>query len=533
MQTASTIPAILHRNAAQCPDAVAVADDSITLTHSQLLAAARRIAGAYLDRGVASGDRVGIWLPNSVEFIVSLLGAHLVGVVPVPLNTRYRGAEVRTILQRSRAKLVVLADGFLGTDYSTMLLEACDGDALDPAGALPALSTIVDTRSQGHHATLGWSEFLRGADRHAPSDITALIETVTPDSLSDILFTSGTTGIPKGVMSTHFQTTGVAAAWAHGAGLTPNDRYATVNPYFHAFGYKAGIIAALSAACTIYPVAKFEPTELLRLIDQEKITVLPGVPTMFLSLINHRDRAAYDLSSLRFSIAGAASVPPSLFRDMRDVLGIDTIAQAYGLTECVVATQSRPNENPEHMATTTGPAIPGIEICVVDNDGAELPVGDDGEVLLRGRYVMVGYFENPEATQAAIDNAGWLHTGDVGHIDEHGCLTITDRVKDMYIAGGFNVYPAEIESVLHEHPSVHDCAVIGIDDPRLGAVGKAWIVTNSSPANADTLIAWCRERLANYKVPREIEFVDDLPRNPSGKIAKRELRERTPHASAD
>lgn len=522
MQTAATIPAILHRNAAQWPDAVAVADDGSTLTHAQLLAAARRIAGAYLDRGVAPGDRVGIWLPNGVEFIVSLLGAHLIGVVPVPLNSRYRGAEVRTILQRSRAKLVVLADGFLGTEYSTMLLEACGGD---PAGALPALSTIVDSRSQGHHATLGWSEFRSGADRHAPSDITTLIEAVTPDTLSDILFTSGTTGTPKGVMSTHSQTTGVAAAWAHGAGLTPNDRYATVNPYFHAFGYKAGIIAALSAACTIYPVAKFEPTELLRLIDREKITVLPGVPTMFLALINHPDRAVYDLSSLRFSIAGATSVPPSLFRDMRDVLGFHTVAQAYGLTECVVATQSRPNESPEHMATTTGPAIPGIEIRVVDKDGAELPVGENGEVLLRGRYVMVGYFEDPEATRDAIDNAGWLHTGDIGHLDEHGCLTITDRLKDMYIAGGFNVYPAEIEGVLHEHPSVNDCAVIGIDDPRLGTVGKAWIVTNSSPANADTLIAWCRERLANYKVPREIEFVDTLPRTPSGKIAKRELRE--------
>ncbi|MFC9982894.1 AMP-binding protein [Gordonia sp. NPDC127522] len=522
----STIPALLHRNAARWSEAIAVVDGPVTLTHSQLLAEAQRAAGGYLDRGVAPGDRVAIWLPNTAEFIIALLGAHLIGVVPVPLNTRYRGAEVCAILQRSRAKLVMLADGFLETNYSAMLNEACGGKATEPDGPLPSLTTLVDIRSQGNEKTLSWSEFRAGAARRPPSDVAAFTAQVKADTLSDILFTSGTTGNPKGVMSTHAQTTGVAAAWAAGAELAADDRYATVNPYFHAFGYKAGIIAALSAACTIYPVAKFEPTELLQLIDEHQITVLPGVPTLFISLINHRDLAFYNLDSLRFSIAGAASVPPSLFRDMRTTLGINTVAQAYGLTECVVATQSRPNEAPEHIAATTGPAIPGIEIRIVNSDGVEQRTGHDGEILLRGSYVMVGYFEDEAATKTAIDTDGWLHTGDVGHLDMHGCLTITDRLKDMYTAGGFNVYPAEVENVLHEHPDVRDCAVVGIDDPRLGSVGKAWIVTEpTSTATEDAIAAWCRARLANYKVPRDIEFVDDLPRNPSGKIHKRQLRE--------
>jgi acyl-CoA synthetase (AMP-forming)/AMP-acid ligase II len=233
----------------------------------------------------------------------------------------------------------------------------------------------------------------------------------------------------------------------------------------------------------------------------------------------------FDLSSLRFAIAGAASVPESLFEQMLDVLGFETVAQAYGLTECIVATQSRPHEDPRHVAETTGPAVPGVEICVVDAAGVPVPVGTDGEIWLRGENVMLGYFEDPEATAAAVDPEGWFHTGDVGRFDEHGCLKITDRIKDMFIVGGFNVYPAEVENVLSTHPAVMESAVIGVPDDRLGSVGRAYIVPRpGSEPDVDELAAFCREHLANFKVPREFVVVDAFPRNASGKILKKDLR---------
>jgi len=331
----------------------------------------------------------------------------------------------------------------------------------------------------------------------------------------DILFTSGTTGEPKGVMSSHRQTVGVAAEWARGAGLGPGDRYAVVNPFFHSFGYKAGLIAALTRGTTVYPAPTFDPRAVLELIERERISVLPGAPTIFTTLIGHPDRDKFDLSSLRFAIAGATSVPERLFEDMVEVLGFETVAQAYGLTECVLATQSRPGEDPGHVAVTTGPAVPGMEVRL----------GDDGEILLRGDYVMLGYFEDPEATRAAIDEDGWLHTGDVGRLDEHGCLSITGRLKDIVIVGGFNVSPAEVENVLSRHPSVAECAVVGVPDDRLGAVCRAYVVARSGTgAEPQDLVAYARERLANFKVPRQVVVVSELPRNAAGKVLKRELR---------
>jgi acyl-CoA synthetase (AMP-forming)/AMP-acid ligase II len=265
----------------------------------------------------------------------------------------------------------------------------------------------------------------------------------------------------------------------------------------------------------------------MALVEQERITVLPGAPTIFLTLINHPRRGDFDLSSLRFAIAGAATVPENLFEQMLDVLGFDTVAQAYGLTECVVATQSRPGEDPRHVAETTGPGVAGIEVRVVDGAGEDVPVGGDGEVLLRGANVMLGYFEDPEATAEAIDPDGWLHTGDVGRLDEHGCLKITDRIKDMFTVGGFNVYPAELEQVITAHPAIRDCAVIGVPDPRLGEVGRAYVCTRGDqPLDVEDLLDYCRERLANFKIPRSVVRVDELPRNAGGKVVKSLLRDR-------
>ncbi|WP_326929371.1 AMP-binding protein [Amycolatopsis orientalis] len=519
MSTPRTMPALLDEAARRHGEAPAVVDGTTQLSWTGLRERARAVSRALAAAGVRSGDRVAVWSPNRVEFILTFLGAQCLGAALVPINTRYRGEEARVVLERSGASVLVLCNGFLGNDYLGMLTAAAarvGGSGAIPG--LPRLHTVVNLGSDG--VALPWDEFLARAESAPSVDEAA----VTPSTVADILYTSGTTGVPKGVMSTHAQTIGVADVWARGASLTPADKYAIVNPFFHSFGYKAGVVAAITAGTAIYPVPTFDPVALMELIQRAGISVLPGAPTVFTTLINHPRRPEFDLSSLRFAIAGAASVPENLFSDMREILGFEQVAQAYGLTECVVATQSRPHEDPRHVAHTTGPAVPGLEIRTVDGEGKDVPVGADGEILIRGEFVMLGYFDDPEATAAAIDADGWLHTGDVGQLDEHGCVKITGRLKDMFTVGGFNVYPAEVENVLSTHPDVVEAAVIGVDDDRMGSAGRAYVtLRDGAGLDAEALREYCRERLANFKVPREFVAIDELPRNASGKIVKREL----------
>ncbi len=289
-----------------------------------------------------------------------------------------------------------------------------------------------------------------------------------------------------------------------------------INPFFHSFGYKAGIVACLTRGAAIVPQPVFDVAETMRLVEAERITVLPGPPTIYQSMLDHPDRDRYDLSSLRLAVTGAAVVPVALVERMQRELSFDTVLTAYGLTEAVVATMCRPDDDPVTVATTCGRPTAGFDLKIADN----------GEVLLRGPNVMLGYLDEPEATAAAVDADGWLHTGDVGTTDEHGCLRITDRLKDMYICGGFNVYPAEVEQALARLPGVAESAVIGAPDDRLGEVGVAFIVPRDGFAlSTSDVIDFCKERLANYKVPRQVRLVAELPRNASGKVLKRTLRE--------
>ncbi|HEX7738825.1 MAG TPA: AMP-binding protein, partial [Marmoricola sp.] len=469
MSAPQTMPALLDDVTARFGDRPAVVTGDVTMTWNDVRTQAHAVARALVASGVGPGDRVSVWMPNRPQFVPTMLGIEIIGAAMVPINTRYRGEEARVILSRSGASALVVCNGFLDTDYLALLDEAVGRDGT----GLPRLHTIVDIGTGAEHA-LTWDDFLARADQVTAAQLAELSGRVTPDTIADIMYTSGTTGVPKGVMSAHSQTIGVADVWATGASLTEDDRYAIVNPFFHTFGYKAGVVACMTAGTTIYPVETFDAEGLMQLIQDARITVIPGAPTIFTTLINHPRRTDFDLSSLRFSIAGAATVPERLFADMLEVLGFEQVAQAYGLTECVVATQSRPHEDPLHVAQTTGPAVPGLEIRVVDGEGKDVATGDDGEIWIRGPWVMRGYFEDPEATAAAIDADGWLHTGDVGRLDEHGCVKITDRIKDMFTVGGFNVYPAEVENALSAHPDVVESAVIGIDDERMGSVGRAY-----------------------------------------------------------
>ena len=506
----TTLPAALRAAAERFGDHPAYVEDGVSLSYRALLDRVRDTARGYVGLGLRPGDRVCVWGPNGTDWAVAALAVSYAGGVLVPVNSRYTGAEAADIVDRTHATLAVVEDGFLGRTQVADLRAASD---------LPSIRAVVDLRDLDKLDRRGGSLDQRG-------DIEARADAVSPDDVADILFTSGTTGRSKGAMSAHRQTVGVADAWATLGGVTAEDRYLVVNPFFHSFGYKIGIVVGLLTGATLYPMATFDVEETMRVVESERITVLPGAPTIYQSLLAAPGRAGRDLSSLRLAVTGAAVVPVVLIERMRERppvgLGIDHVVTAFGMTEAVVATMCREGDPAELVATTCGRAIPGMETRIVapGDDGA-------GELLLRGEHVMLGYLDDPAGTAEAIDADGWLHTGDIGRLDEAGNLTITDRLKDMYISGGFNVYPAEVEQALARLDGVVDAAVVGVPDERLGEVGTAYVVVaDGARLDADDVIAFCRQRLANFKVPRTVAFVDALPRNLAGKVLKNELRGR-------
>jgi acyl-CoA synthetase (AMP-forming)/AMP-acid ligase II len=522
-------------------DAEAVADGDVRLSFAQLEAQSLGVTAAAMAAGIHPGDRVALWAPNMAQWIVAALGLVGAGAALVPLNTRFKGPEAAYVLTRSRARALFTVRGFLGLDYPAML----DDEDVPHLERIVLLRDDEGTTSEvtktDEVPIFGWHEFLAGAQGvvegedgvvGAPVDERAGRErwrSVTGEDLSDVIFTSGTTGRPKGAMTTHAQTLRTFATWSAIVGLAEGDRYLVVNPFFHTFGYKAGIIACLMQGATIVPEAVFDVDKVLATVDRERITVLPGPPTLYQSILDHPRRADYDLSSLRLAVTGAAVVPVELVERMRSELTFSTVLTAYGLTESTgTVTMCRQGDAPEIIAETSGRAIPGLEVRVVDDNGVELARGEPGEIVVRGYTVVAGYFEDPEATAEAIDPQGWLHTGDVGIMDDAGNLRITDRKKDMFIVGGFNAYPAEIEGALLRHPGVGQAAVIGVPDERMGEVGCAFVVPRpdtDAGALAEELVAWSRDQMANFKVPRYVEVVPALPTNASGKVLKTELRE--------
>ena len=460
-------------------DAEAVVDGPLRLSFAEVVERIRCAAGAFAELGVEKGERVAIWAPNSAEWMIAAFGLLSAGGVLVPVNTRFKAEEAAGIIGGSGAKAVLVQKGFLGQDYAA------------PAG-VPVIDLKSDFLCSGRPFT----------------------RNVSGEDISDIIYTSGTTGRPKGVMMNHRQNLRLYAEWCELADLREGDRYLMVNPYFHTFGYKAGLIASFTRGATMVPVPVFDVDRVVELIEAERITMLPGPPTLYHSLLAVEDKSK--LATLRAGVTGAADIPVELVRRVHEELPFQTLATGYGLTEAGTVTLSRPSDSFEDIATTAGVAC----------DGVEIRIADDGEVLVRGYTVMQGYFDDPAATAEAIDADGWLHTGDLGTLDDAGRLRIVGRKKDMFIVGGFNAYPAEIEGFLLEHPAVAQAAVIGVPDERLGQVGKAFIVVKDgkTAVSGDELIAWSRERMAGFKVPRFVEFVVALPLNATGKVMKDRLR---------
>ena len=506
-----TIPSLIKFQAKNLSSKPALISDNEVLSFADLDSLSTNIATHLIHLGMLSGDRAAIWAPNMNEWVLAAIAIHKAGGVLVPINTRMKAKEASYILNNSEAKFLFSVKTFLGTDYFELL------ESEDLPHLLHKISLDESKPNELNQSFLSLKEQALAVE----------LPEVSETDMADIIFTSGTTGKPKGVISSHLQNIKVFEYWSTYIGLNKNDHYLIVNPFFHTFGYKAGWLASIMRGATAYPCPVFDADKIIKIINEHKISMLPGPPTLYQSILTSQLIDKLDISSLRLGVTGAASIPVQLIKDMKERLGFETVITAYGLTESTgVVTMCTPDDDYETIASTSGCAIADVEVKCVNQNNQEVPVGEPGEILVRGYNVTEGYFNNPKATKETIDTEGWLHTGDIGILDQNGYIKITDRSKDMFIVGGFNAYPAEIENILCDHPAISQAAVIGIADERMGEVAKAFIVLKPNhELQEDTLVEWSKENMANYKVPREIEFVEALPTNAAGKVMKFILKE--------
>ncbi|MEM8705031.1 MAG: FadD3 family acyl-CoA ligase [Actinomycetota bacterium] len=514
----ATIPALVDDAADRFPDTEAIADGDVSWNFGEFRTEIRRAAAALIASGIEAGDRVALWAPNCWEWAVAALGVHVAGGIVVPINTRFKGREAAYVMEASQARILFTVTDFLDTDYVALLTEA----------GLPAkLEEIVVLRGSVPATATDFAAFIGRAQGVDDDTVTARAVAVDGDDLCNIMFTSGTTGAPKGAMLTHSATCRAFKSWSDVIGLD-QDRYLIINPFFHSFGLNAGILACLMTGSTILPHPVFDVPSVMARIPVDRVSMLPGPPAIYQTILNHPDLDTFDMSTLRLAVTGAAAIPVEMIVQMRERLGFEKVVTGYGLTETTgIATMCRHTDDPEVIANTSGRAIDDVEVRIVDPNGEEVPRGEPGEIVVRGYNVMVGYLDDPEKTAETIDAGGWLHTGDIGVMDDGGNIDITDRVKDMFINGGFNAYPAEIENLMLAHPDIAQVAVVGVPDQRLGEVGYAFVVPAAGATpDPDEIITWCRGEMANYKCPRHVAVVDALPLNASNKVLKFELRDR-------
>jgi long-chain acyl-CoA synthetase len=488
------LAANLTGSAARHPDRTALRLDGAELSYGELDAASARVAALLRGRGVAAGDRVALMLPNVPEFVFAYYGALRAGAIVVPVNTMLKEREVSYFLDDAAAEVLVA--------WHALAEEA-------EAGARQAGSRCLFVTPGEFERLLRAVEPIAGVAERDGSDTAVLF------------YTSGTTGRPKGAELTHDNLSRNATAVAELYPLTEADRTLGALPLFHSYGQTASLNATIIAGGSLSLIPRFDAEVVLRTIDRDRITVFQGVPTMYSALLNHPQRDAYDVSTLRICVSGGASIAVEVLRGFEQAFGCKVL-EGYGLSETSpVACNNRPDR--ERKPGSIGIPLPGVEMKVIDDEGGELPTGEVGEIVIRGYNVMKGYWRRPEATADAIRD-GWLRTGDLARVDEDGYFFIVDRKKDMIIRGGYNVYPREIEEVLYEHPAVREAAVVGIPDPDLGEeVGAAVAVDEDHAVEPEELREFVKARVAAYKYPRRVWFVDELPTGPTGKILKREI----------
>jgi acyl-CoA synthetase (AMP-forming)/AMP-acid ligase II len=522
-----TLPQLLRSQAREHPDVVIVVDEDVHLTLSELREMTSAMARRLMARNIGHGDRVAIYAPNCWQWVVAAFGVWDCGGVVVPVNTRAKGIEAVEVLRNTDCRALISIDDFLGRSYMQEL-SSIAGDSADgiPFAGLPELETVVLVNGGSDRTgILGWDDFFDSAAQVGYDEAEKRALGVRPEDAFEILMTSGTTGQPKGVVLNAAQILRAYWDWAEVCGLGPGDRLPVVSPFAHGFGINAGLIACVARLATMIPVAVFDPDGALQLVERLRITTLAGPPNLFAKILTNPELRDKDISSLRWAVIGAASVPDELVLAMYEHLGFERVTNAYGLIEGSVVTMTRPGDPIRTVAGSAGRVMPGMEIRLAEDD-SPTDTGSQGEIQLRGYGVMQGYWNSPQLTADAFTADGWLRTGDIGSMDAAGNLRIVGRKKEMMIVGGFNAYPAEIENLLLHNQQLAQAAVIGVADDVLGEVPWAFVTpAEGAGPEESAIIAWSRQNMSNYKVPRRVFVLDTLPVTPNGKIAKAELVE--------
>lgn len=523
-----TLGDMLARSAARHGGTNAVVDGETIISYADLLLHVRRTAKALIAHGVGHGDPVVIWAPNGWRWVILAHAAWLIGAVVVPISSRFKILEAGPLLKRIGCALLFTVEECAGTRFVDSLATAygpADGDS--PFGGLPSLKRLIrldSDRSKGESGE-GFGDFQATGATISDAALDAAARRVGPDDICEIIFTSGTTGTPKGVQLTHYQLMRSYWDWSGIGDLQAGQSYLVITPFSHGFGLNAGVIASAMRGLSMVLLDIFEPGRALALIRSHDVAVMGGPPTLFARLMDHPEVRAAPPRSLRVAFIGAASVPVEILRRAGEELGILRVINAYGLMEACVVSMTRADSSPEIIATTTGPVLPDVEVRIVDPEGNDLPADLPGEILVRSYGVMPGYWRDEGQTRTAMAEGGWFRTGDIGSRDTGGNIRILDRKKDMFICGGFNAYPAEIEDLLLKMGGLSSVAVVGAPDPVQGEVAVAYVVPAPGAAvDAAAVIAWAKRNMAPYKAPRRVFVRTALPLNANGKVLKDVLR---------
>lgn len=535
-----TVGELLEVQAKRYPEheAVVYADRNLRLNYKEFNELCRKAARGLMKLGVRKGEHIAAWSSNTPEWVVSQFASGKMGAVLVTVNTNYRTAELEYLLKQSDSTTIILMEQFKDTSYIDMVyeivpeLKTSEPGKLESA-RLPFLKNVIVMGEKRFPGTYSWQDILDMADGVSEDELDQQMATLKQSEVINMQYTSGTTGFPKGVMLTHSNIVNNAYNVASAMKLTDEDRLCIPVPFFHCFGCVMGTLACATVGATMVPIQEFSPKAVLETVEKEKCTALHGVPTMFIAELNDPEFEKYDLSSLRTGIMAGSNCPIEVMKAVNEKMGASEITIAYGQTESSpVITQTRTNDPLELRVETVGKALPEVEVKIVKpGTMEEVPRGVQGELCTRGYHVMDGYYKNPDATREAIDEEGWLHTGDLAVMDENGYCRVTGRLKDMIIRGGENIYPREIEEFLYSHPKVLDVQVVGIPDSVYGEEVMAWIIMKEGEkATAGEIQEYFKGKISKHKIPRYIEFTESYPMTASGKIQKFKLREQAMEA---
>lgn len=531
-----TIGELLDRIVGICPDneALVYPDRNLRYTYKEFREVCNQFAKGLLKIGVKKGDSTAIWATNVPEWIITQYGSARIGAVLVTVNTHYKLFELKKLLEQSDTKTLIMIEGTKSSDYRNIIYELCP-ELYDckpgqlKAKNLPLLKNVIMIGKNKYPGMFNWEDIIALGKEVSDAELTKCMEGLDPEDIIHMIYTSGTTGVPKGVMLTHHNLVTNATSTAGCMNLSQIDRLCIPVPFFHCFGSVSGTMCCVITGATMIPVETFCPEKVLKTIEKERCTALHGVPTMFMLELDLLEKESFDLSSLRTGLVAGATCPIELGNKIVEIMGIKELVAAYGQTEASPGiTNTRIDDPPDLRISTVGRPLAGVEVKICNpQTGEKLPPGVEGEICARGYNIMKGYYKMPEATAQTVDNDGWLHTGDIGVMDEKGYLSITCRIKDVIIRGGENIYPKEIETYLLTHPSVKDAQIVGVPSKKYGEEVMAYIQLKEGQAlTQESIQYFCKGNIANCKVPKHVVFVDSYPISPSGKILKHVLRDR-------